>query len=192
MKDLLLVIDIQNVYFPEHPWACPTLPRTVDNVKKLLDSPACGQDFDVLFTQYLASQEPQGCWAQYNSEYSEINEDSHLSEIADTLKPYLTKWPLREKNTYSSCYIPEVRDAVLRYNRIILTGVVAECCILSTMMALIDEGARVCYLKDAISGQSQEWEDQIEKIAASFAPIHVEILDTEEYLKLTEKTAENV
>ena len=182
MKDLMLVIDVQNVYFPGQPWACPSLPRTVNNIKMLLDSPACGRKFDVLFTQYLAAKEPKGRWAQYNAEYREINEDPDLSEIAGSLKPYLDKWPVCDKHTYSSCYIPEIREAISRYDRILLTGVVAECCILATMTSLIDEGAHVCYLKDAISGQSQEWEDMIEKIAASFAPIHTEVLSTEDFL----------
>lgn len=181
MKDLLLVIDVQNVYFPGQPWACPSLPRTVENIRRLLDSPACGQQYDVLFTRYLASGEPKGRWASYNSEYRDINEDACLSEIASPLKPYLKKWPLLDKCTYSSCYIPQIREAVSRFDRILLSGVVAECCILSTMMGLIDEGAHVCYLKDAVSGQSPEWEERIEKIAASFAPIHTEVLTTEEY-----------
>ena len=112
MKDLMLVIDVQNVYFPGQPWACPSLPRTVNNIKMLLDSPACGRKFDVLFTQYLAAKEPKGRWAQYNAEYREINEDPDLSEIAGSLKPYLDKWPVCDKHTYSSCYIPEIREAI--------------------------------------------------------------------------------
>lgn len=186
MKDLLLVIDIQNVYFPGQPWACPSLPRTVENVKWLLDASACGRDFDVMFTRYLAAKEPTGRWAQYNLEYEAINEDEYLSEIAEPMKPYLTKWPVYDKSTYSSCYISELMDNLSKYRRILLTGVVAECCILATMTALVDAGAYVCYLKDAISGQSQEWENTIEKIASSFSPIHSEILSTEEYLRTLE------
>lgn len=187
MKDLLLIIDIQNVYFPGQPWACPSVPRTIENVKKLLNSPSCGHDFDVIFTQYLAAEHPKGRWNLYNSEYKDINENDFLCSIADELKPYQEKWPTYTKNTYSSCYIPEIKDAIFKYDRIILTGVVAECCILATMTGLIDAGAHVCYLKDGVSGQSQEWEDTIEGIAASFAPVHAQILSTEEYLKSVKK-----
>ena len=37
MKDLLLVIDMQNVYLPEQPWACETAARTKENILKLLE-----------------------------------------------------------------------------------------------------------------------------------------------------------
>lgn len=186
MKDLLLIIDIQNVYFPGQPWACPSVSKTLKNVKKLLDSPACGRAFDVMFTQYLAAEDPKGRWKLYNSEYKDINESEFLCAMADELKPYQEKWPTYTKSTYSSCYVPEIMDAVFKYDRIILTGVVAECCILATMTGLIDAGAHVCYLKDGVSGQSQEWEDTMEKVAASFAPMHTEVLRTEEYLNIVE------
>ena len=182
MKDLLLVIDVQNVYFPEQPWACPSLPKAVKTIQTLLDSPHCGSSYEVLFTQYLAPQTPKGRWNQYNQEYRDINADPYLAELAAPLKPYLEKWPVYVKNTYSSCSIPELRRILGQYDRILLTGVVAECCILSTMMSLIDEGAHVCYLKDGIAGQSPEWEARIEAVAASFSPIHTEVLTAKEYL----------
>lgn len=187
MKDLLLVIDVQNVYFPGQPWACPSAPKMVENIKKLLDSPACGRDFDVMFTQYLAAEDPKGRWTKYNAEYKEINEDPFLCDMEESMKPYQEKWPTYTKSTYSSCYIPEIMDAIFKYDRIILTGVVAECCILATMTALVDAGAHVCYLKDGVAGQSQEWEDTVERIAATFAPIHAEVMTTEEYLNIVEK-----
>lgn len=182
MKDLLLVIDVQNVYFPKQPWACPSLPAAWKNIQRLLDSPSCGHAYDVVFTQYLAPKEPKGRWNQYNQEYRDINADPYLSKLAGPLTPYLEKWPVYVKSTYSSCSIPELRTIPGQYDRILLTGVVAECCILSTMMSFIDEGAHVCYLKDAIAGQSPEWEARIEAIAASFSPVHTEVLGTDEYL----------
>lgn len=182
MKDLLLVIDLQNVYFPGQPWACPSLPRTMENVKKLLDSPACGRSFDVAFTQYLANSAPIGRWEQYNTEYYDINHDEFLCAMANDLEAYQKIWPTYTKSTYSSCSIPEIMDAVSNYDRILLTGVVAECCILATLTGLIDAGAHVCYLKDGISGQSPEWEETIAQIAGTFSPIHTEVRTTAEYL----------
>ena len=41
MNDLLLVIDMQNVYLPDQPWACETVAHTKANILKLrLFSPA--------------------------------------------------------------------------------------------------------------------------------------------------------
>ena len=63
-----------------------------------------------------------------------------------------------------------------------LTGVVAECCVLATMMEAIDLGRPVIYLTDAISGQSEEKEAQIRALAESFAPMHTTVETSEEYL----------
>ena len=38
MNDLLLVIDMQNVYLPDQPWACETAARTKENILKLLEN----------------------------------------------------------------------------------------------------------------------------------------------------------
>mgnify|MGYP000570961584 CR=1 FL=1 len=37
MNDLLLVIDMQNVYLPDQPWACETVAHTKANILKLLE-----------------------------------------------------------------------------------------------------------------------------------------------------------
>ena len=37
-RDLLLVIDLQNVYLPGEEWACPSMPEAVKNIAKIIDS----------------------------------------------------------------------------------------------------------------------------------------------------------
>ena len=77
-RDLLLVIDMQNVYLPGADWACPSMPSAIANTKKLIDSEKIGR---ILFTQYVAPAEPSGRWQEYNREYREINENEYLGAI---------------------------------------------------------------------------------------------------------------
>ncbi len=179
-NDLLLVIDFQNVYLPDRDWACPSMPQAVANTKKLLDSGSVGQ---VLFTQFLAAEKPQGTWNAYAQEYHEINEDPYLCAIEASLQPYLDQYQLAVKSTYSSMKCPQVLEAAGGKDAVVLTGVVAECCIVATMMDAIDLGLQTIYLYDCVSGQTPENEAAIRKLAESFAPMHTLVMSSEEYLR---------
>ena len=179
-NDLLLVIDFQNVYLPDQEWACPSMPASIENVRKLI---ASGQVGHVLFTQYLAAEHPSGTWQVYNEEYRHLNENVFLCDIVEDLKPFLDRYPLAVKSTYSSLKNTQVLEAALKADAVVLTGVVSECCILATMMEGIDLGCRMIYLYDACSGQTDENEASIRRIAESFAPMHTLVMSTEEYLQ---------
>jgi nicotinamidase-related amidase len=183
VKDLFLVIDMQTVYRPEEEWSCPRFKNGAENIRKLLDSPLCGEKYDVIFTEFVAAETPVGRWENYNEAYKDINEDSRLSEIDDSLKPYLKRWPLYSKSTYSSLSIPEIAGVLPDYDSVVLSGVVAECCVVATALALIDFGAHVTYLYDAVAGQNSENEENIRKLIESFSPIHTKVCSTEEYIK---------
>ena len=51
-QDLLLVIDMQNVYTKGQEWACEEVEKASDSILRLLNSRALSQ---VIFTQYLAA-----------------------------------------------------------------------------------------------------------------------------------------
>ena len=52
-QDLLLVIDMQNVYTKGQEWACEEVEKASDSILRLLNSRALSQ---VIFTQYLATK----------------------------------------------------------------------------------------------------------------------------------------
>lgn len=168
-KDLLLVIDFQNVYLPGYDWACPGMDTAVANVCSLLDRWDRGP---VIFTQYLPAAEPTGRWAVYNLEYKAINDNPFLSEMVPAIMPYLSKGELITKSTYSSLTVPRIRDIALSCDHVLLSGVVAECCVLSTMMEAIDLGCHTVLLTDCIAGQTPENEAMTAHIANLFAPVH--------------------
>lgn len=177
--DLLLIVDMQKVYLPGSPWACPSMPDVEERICHLLDRHPKDR---ILFTRYLASKTPVGRWAEYNRTFASINSDPTLNELTEKLKPYSEHTAVYDKSTYSSLEIPEVRKAATTSSRVLLCGVVAECCILSTLLSLVDAGVHVIYLTDCISGQTPKNEEMIRTIAESFSPIHVELMTSDEYL----------
>lgn len=182
MKDLLLIIDMQNVYLPGYPWACPSMPSGARRIQSLLDAPACGNAYDVIFTRYIASEHPDGCWKQYNVKNAEINQNPFLNQIIPAFQSYLMKWPFYDKSTYSACSVSRIMDSLPAYDRVLLTGVVAEYCVLATAEGLIDAGAKVLYLKDAVSGQDPESEQFVCRLMKRFSPIHTQVITADDYL----------
>ena len=183
LKDLLLIIDMQNVYMPGQPWECPSMPAALKQIRRLLDSPFCKKAYDVVFTRYIASEHPSGCWKQYNKNNYHINSNPFLNQIVPQLQPYLMKWPFYDKSTYSACSIPQIMEQLSFYRRVLISGVVAECCVLFTVEGLIDAGAQIFYLKDAVSGKSSASEQMACQFTAQFIPVHTKVLTVGSYLQ---------
>ena len=178
MKDLVLVIDVQNAYMKGQPWECNDTDKMLENIRKIIDSGKA----DAVFTQFLAPTDPVGTWCDYNTINKEINESEELNEIEASLKPYLGRYPVMQKSTYSSMKIPELCELVKGYDRLVLTGVVAECCVLATAMEAIDLGIPVVYIEDAVAGISPETEAATKLAIAGLDYVQTTILSTEEYL----------
>ncbi len=179
-KDLFLVIDMQNVYASGGAWCCPGTEHAAEKIIDILETGK--KDMDVVFTRFIASDAPFGVWKDYNSENNAINEDAYANEMMNVFKEWVKKYPLYTKSVYSSLSIPEVRELVHDHDRVVLSGVVAECCVLFTAMALIDAGIPVIYLKDAVAGIDKDSEHAAEKVLSGLAPLHVKIMTTREYL----------
>ena len=179
-KDLLIVIDMQNVYREGEAWGCCRAGKALQNIIKLLES---GAFEDVVFTRFDAPSDPEGSWKEYNRVNKAINEDQRLNEMMEELKPYSGRYPVLSKSTYSSFEIPELCDMAKKADHVVLTGVVAECCVLATAMSAIDKGFPVIYLSDAVSGLSPETEKEAEHVVSYLAPVQTEVMSTEEYIR---------
>lgn len=59
------------------------------------------------------------------------------------------------------------------YERVFVAGVVAECCVLSSVMDLIDQGKKVMYLTGGIAGVSREKEEMVIKLLEGMSPLHI-------------------
>ena len=77
------------------------------------------------------------------------------------------------------------RSIVLPSAFFVLTGVVAECCVLSTAFDAIDLGCEFIYVTDAVSGFDRPREDASILMLSGLSPLHGKIMDTGSYLKET-------
>lgn len=142
----------------------------------------------VLLTRYIApaDEDAQGVWADYNRENRAINENPVMNEFIPAIARYVEEFPYIDKCTYS-CFSNEyVRVAADRSmvhgGRIVLSGVVAECCVLSTFFEGTDAGYRFVYLTDACAGADAESERAVQTILQGLSPLHVELMTTAEYI----------
>ena len=84
--------------------------------------------------KFIASKNSKEAWIEYNK----VNESIYLNEIIEELKNYSEKYPIYTESTFSSLSILELKDSLFKYKRIIITGVITKCCVLSTCFHAID------------------------------------------------------
>lgn len=168
--DVLLVVDMQNVYLPGQRWACERIQEAIKYIVKLVETFPKSQ---VVYTKYIASKDPEGVWAEYNRMNADVNADHWLNEYVDELKSYLNRDNTYVKSQYSCCENSELRERLRCCERIFITGVVAECCVLSTIYDLIDMGKKVVYLSEGIVGQTREKEEMVKNILSGLSPLYV-------------------
>lgn len=162
--DLLLVIDMQNVYLPGSPWACEGIVEASQYIEKIIPS------FNhVVFTLFRPPESPKGQWCEYNRINQKIDEDEWMNEPLSIFKPYMNQRNTYFKSTYAFHH-PILED----YDTIYITGVVAECCVLSTIFSLIDEGKKVIILEPGIAGETRHKTQEIKDLLQGLSPLHVE------------------
>lgn len=206
LHDLVLVIDFQNVYLPDQPWACPASPKAIENIQKILERAARPvpdknpASIDVIFTRFIAPNHPSGTWKTYNEVNRKVNEDAWLNELIDPFKDLVrapvsaghsvtgakaspdTRYPVYDKSTYSSLTVPAIQRAAAKADRVVLTGVVAECCVLATAFHAIDLGLPAIYLTDAVAGLDRPKEQAAELMLKGLEPVQTRLMTTEDYL----------
>lgn len=181
---LLLVIDMQNVYLPGEKWECKNFNNALDSIKTIINKNICEK---VIFTRFLANENPQGIWKDYNVENFDVNSDEWANELVDDLKDIIENYECYDKSVYSSYSIDEVKNEANKASCVVVTGVVAECCVLSTVMSLIDAGIYVVYLKDAVAGIDEETENATIKILEGLDSLHLKIMTVDEFYSLKSK-----
>lgn len=178
-NDLLLVVDMQNVYKTGGKWQCLDTHGAAQRILKIIGSGIK----NVIFTRFIADEKnPHGVWSDYNKKYSDVNADSYANEMIEEFKEPLKKFPLYTKGVYSSLANEQVLKACKKADRVIICGVVAECCVLSTVFALIDQGIYTVYLTDGVSGLDKPKEDAVKLTLSGLSPLHVKMMSVNEYL----------
>lgn len=153
MKNLLLIVDMQNAYLPNQPWECANILDIIPKIKMLCEN--SNKSYDVVFTRFIASKNPVGTWNNYNKKYMDINSSVFLNDIISDFEPYLKEYPIVDKSTYSCYKSDTLKKLIDNHDAVAICGVVADCCILSTALDIIDTGKPLIYLQDAIGEYKQ-------------------------------------
>lgn len=178
--DLLLIIDMQNVYAKGGEWECMDAEKAAQNILRLVQSGAADS---AIITKFIASQKPRGVWKEYNRQYQKINQDKKANELMPQIAALEGRFPIFQKSKYSSLSVPQIKKACRKAGRAVVTGVVDDCCVLSTVFELIDAGVYTVYITDAASGLTKEKAAATCLTLEGLSPLHVKLMTTEEYLK---------
>lgn len=177
-KNLLLIIDMQNAYLPNQVWECANIMDIIPKIESICKNP---KYCDIVFTRFIAEKNPIGTWKNYNEKYKDINSSIFLNEIISNFKPYLDKYQVLDKSTYS-CYKNDIiKNLIDNHDVVTICGVVADCCILSTALDIIDTGKPLIYLQDAIGEYKLNSGKAVLDIMDNMK-LHVKTLTVEEFL----------
>ncbi|MBR5097045.1 MAG: isochorismatase family protein [Treponema sp.] len=177
--DLLLIIDMQNVYAKGGAWECMDTEGAAQNILRIVQSGAADS---AIITKFIADKKPRGVWKDYNQKYKEINEDKNANELLPQIAALAGRFPVYEKSKYSSLCVKKIRKSCLKAKRVVVTGVVDDCCVLATVFELIDAGVYTVYITDATSGLDKPKAAATELTLSGLSPLHVKLMTTDEYL----------
>ncbi len=166
----LVVIDMQEVFSsPESPWRTPGFDGIVGNIGRLVSM--FGER--VVFTRFVAPEEPTGAWESYYREWSFalVPADSPIYDLVDEVphdghrvlsRPTFGKWDDRPGS------LLELTEGA---TTLVVTGVSTDCCVLSTALAAADAGVQVQVVTDACAGLSDTDHQRALDAMGLYAPL---------------------
>jgi nicotinamidase-related amidase len=149
MAPVLALIDLQRMFAePDSGWAAPDFQRVVKPAERLIEilSP------NVVFTRFVAPENPAGSWATYYELYPFAlqSPDAEDYQLVDEFKGA----PTLDKTTFGK-WGPELAEAVGAGGHLVLAGVTTDCCVLTTALAAVDAGVYVQVVEDACAGADE-------------------------------------
>ncbi|MBO9043385.1 cysteine hydrolase family protein [Curtobacterium flaccumfaciens] len=166
----LVVIDMQQVFTGENPWAAPRYDHAGAGIERLLPR-FTGR---TVFTRFVAPEQPAGAWVPYYRDwpFALVPDADPLyaltepfaSAAADRNDPVVTEPTFGKWGT-------SLQAVVGDHPHLVLTGVSTDCCVLSTALAAADAGATLTVVADACAGASDEDHDRALAVMRLYAPL---------------------
>lgn len=163
--DWLVLIDLQRVFAePDSPWVTPDFASAADACRRLGTAYA-GR---TVLTRFLPHQQPTAAWMDYYAQWPFARDPAnaarfHLVEPwADTDAPVVSA---ARFGKWGSELAAIVGDAPL-----VVAGVSTDCCVLSTVLAAVDDGRRLRVVVDACAGLDNDSHRRALDVMALYAP----------------------
>ena len=150
MSTSLVVVDMQRVFAdPESAWATPGYASASAGIRRLLPAFAGA----TVYTRFVAPAAPAGAWIPYYRDWPDqlrpegdpiwdITAEFAVGDAPVVSAPTFGKWG------------PDLAAATGGAERLVVTGVSTDCCVLSTAIAAADAGRFVVVPEDACAGLS--------------------------------------
>ena len=173
MAPVLALIDLQRIFADaESGWATPDFQRVIKPTQQLIDlySP------NVVFTRFIAPEEPTGSWIPYYEQWPFALQpsDSYAYQLVDEFNGA----PTLDKTTFGK-WGPELAEAVGPVGHLVLSGVTTDCCVITTALAAADAGIFVQVVADACAGVDEASHQKALDIMRLYAPM-LEVVTVEQ------------
>ena len=166
----LIVVDMQEVFTGESPWAAPRYAHAGMAIEHLLPR-FTGR---TVFTRFVASERPEGAWVPYYRDwpFAPVPDADPLYALTE---PFATAAadrgdPVVTEPTFGK-WGTSLRAVVGDHPHLVLSGVSTDCCVLSTALAAADAGATVTIVADACAGASDEDHERALAAMRLYAPL---------------------
>lgn len=183
-RDKLVIIDMQKVYEEGAPWACVGFGDVCERIARLIES---GIFADICFTRFVLPDRAQGSWLRYRAKYRDIHAEPTYGEITARLLPFARKHRIFDKAGYSAYRADGFAEWAKGATRLVVCGVIAECCVLATVLAAAERGADIICLTDACASTSTDKLRMAEVILTEDFTPHVALMRSDEYLRANKK-----
>jgi nicotinamidase-related amidase len=173
MPPVLTLIDLQRIFADtESGWATPDFQRVIKPTQELIDlySP------NVVFTRFIAPEQPTGSWIPYYEQWPFALQpsDSYAYQLVDEFNGA----PTLDKTTFGK-WGPELAEAVGPGGQLVLSGVTTDCCVITTALAAADAGVYVQVVADACAGVDEASHQKALDIMRLYAPM-LEVVTVEQ------------
>lgn len=162
---LLAVIDMQRFFDVGGIWSLPDFGRLIAPIGRLVES----YSERAIFTRFIIPAAPDGSWADYYQAWPQ----AHAPEAAcqeDLVQPWAGQGRETLDKTTFSKWGPDLAEMLGPGRQLSVCGVSTDCCVLATVLAAVDGGARVCVIADACAGITPEAHQQALTLMAGLAP----------------------
>jgi len=166
----LVVVDMQEVFTGDSPWATPRYDHAAAGIERLLPR-FTGR---TVFTRFVAPEHPQGAWVPYYRDWPfALVPDT--DPIWDLTEPFRTaaadrRDPVVTETTFGK-WGTSLRAVTGDHPHLVLVGVSTDCCVLSTALAAADTGATVTVVADACAGASDDDHERALATMRLYAPL---------------------
>ena len=174
---LLVVIDMQEVFRdPRSPWATPGFDGLAEPIGRLVES----FSQRVVYTRFILPEHVVGSWSPYYETFAEVTDPGRASwfELAEPYRSWATSTV--DKPAFSA-WGSALARAGGQPVTIVLCGVATDCCVISTALAAVDEGAFVRVAADACAGSTPTAHEAALSVMGGYTP-QIEITSVDEEL----------